>query len=117
MQDNQVSPAESERLQSIISLLGIGEVVCDKCGRTIKHQDRYCYSIHECPTCSTVFDSLTELHSHFSQQHPRDVSRGARYCVECSLKAGFLKMVRSKKTAEVFPATCVLRDEEETEAA
>jgi len=115
MEDNQVSLTESERLQGVVSLLGIGEVKCDKCGKMIRYLDRYCCSTHECPICEAIFATIEELDNHFSQQHPREPSRGARYCIDCSFKAGYLKMVRDKKTGEVFPAMFVLRDEEAVE--
>ena len=44
----QVSATESEKLQGIISLMGIGEVACDKCGRVIRHMERYCSNTREC---------------------------------------------------------------------
>ena len=113
MEDEQGVLTDSERLKDIISLLGVGEVKCDKCGKMIKHLDRYCYNTRECPICGAICDTLTELDIHFSQQHPREPSRGTRYCVDCGLKAGYLKMVREKKTGELFPAMFALRHEEE----
>ncbi|MFC1933432.1 DNA-directed RNA polymerase subunit beta, partial [Chloroflexota bacterium] len=68
----------------VCSLLGIGEVKCDECGKTITHGDRYCYS----------FDTVT------------------RYCVDCSLDAHYFWMVRHKKTGQMYPAMFVLKDEE-----
>ena len=112
MEDKQVPLTDSERLRGIISLLGVGEVKCDKCDKMIRHLDRYCCNTHECPICGAIFDTITELDTHFSQQHPQEPSRGTRYCVDCSFKGGYLKMVRNKKTGEVFPAMFVLRDEE-----
>ena len=113
MEDKEVSPTAPERLQGIVSLLGVGEVKCDKCGKMIRHLDRYCCNTHECLLCGTIFDTIVELDAHCRQQHPRESSRGTRYCVDCSFKNGYLKMVRNKKTGEVFPAMFVLRDEEE----
>ena len=115
MDDKQDLPTEVERLHGINSLLGVGEVECDKCGKMIRHLDRYCCNTHECPICGAIFETIVEREGHFSQQHPRESSRGTRYCVECSFKAGYLKMVRNKKTGEVFPAMFVLRDEEVVE--
>jgi len=112
MNDKQVLPAELERLRGINSLLGVGEVECDKCGKTIRHLDRYCCSTHECPICGAAFETIAERDGHFSQQHPKKTSRGTRYCVDCSFKAGYLNMVQNKKTGEVFPAMFVSRDEE-----
>ena len=112
MNDKQISLTESERLHSIISPLGVGEVKCDKCGTMIRHLDRYCCNTHECPFCEVVFDTSIELGSHFRQQHPKEPTRGARYCVDCSFKVGYLKMIRNKKTGQVFPAMFVSRDEE-----
>lgn len=112
MENKQDLPFESERVRDVISLLGVGEVECDKCGKIIGHLDRYCCHTHECPICGTVLDSIRELDAHISKQHPREPSRGTRYCVDCSFKAGFLKMVRDKKTGEIFPAMFALRDEE-----
>ena len=112
MDDKQVPSNELERLQGVSSLLGIGEVECDKCGKTIKHLDRYCCNTRECSVCGVKFETMVERGGHFSQKHPGEVSRGARYCVDCGLKAGYLRMVRNKKTGEVFPAMFVSRDEE-----
>jgi len=115
MDDRQASVTESERLRGINSLLGVGEVECDKCGKIIRHLDRYCCNIRACPICRATFDTVAERDSHFGQRHPGETSRGTRYCVDCSFKAGYLKMVRNKKTGEVFPAMFVLRDEEAVE--
>ena len=103
MDDKWTSLTEPERLRGINSLLAIGEVQCDKCGKTVRHLERYCCNTLECPTCEASFDTITELKGHFGQQHPLESSRGARYCADCSLKAGYLKMVRNKKTGEIFP--------------
>ena len=74
----------------ICSLLGIGEVRCDECGKIIRHEDRYCYR--------TAQDKNSD--------------RDKRYCVDCSLDAGYLRMIRDKKTGEVYPAMFVLKDED-----
>lgn len=108
----QVSAAESERLAGIISQLSVGDVKCDKCGKAIRHLDRYCINTRECYHCMTVFNTIAELNGHFIEAHNPDQPRGARYCLECSKKAGYLRMVRNKKTGEVFPAMLALRDEE-----
>ncbi len=115
MEENSVSPIKSETQQGVNSLIAAGEVECDKCGEMIKHLDRYCCNTHECPICEAIFATIEELDNHFTQQHSREPSRGARYCIDCSFKAGYLKMVRDKKTGEVFPAMFVLRDEEVVE--
>ncbi len=112
MKDEQVPLTDSEKLRGVISLRGVGQVKCDKCGKTIRHLDRYCCNTCECPICGAISDTIAELNIHFSQQHPREPSRGTRYCVDCSFKGGYLKMVRNKKTGELFPAMSVLRDEE-----
>lgn len=108
----QGSPAESEKLEGIISLLGIGDLKCDKCGKIIRHMDRYCSNTRACYHCKTVFNNIAELNSHFIERHSPEQPRGSRYCTECSLKMGYLKMVKNKKTGEVFPAMFALRDEE-----
>jgi len=112
MEDEQVPLTDSEKLRGVISLLGVGEIKCDKCGKIIEHLDRYCCNTHECPICEATFETIADLDTHFSQQHPQEPSRGARYCVDCSFKAGYLKMVRNRKTGEVFPTMFALRDEE-----
>ena len=112
MENEQIPPTTSEKLHGIISLLVMSEVKCDKCGKVLRDQERYCCNTHECPMCDAIFDTTTKLDSHFDQQHPPEPSRGTRYCIDCSLKAGYLKMIRDKKTSEVFPAMFVLRDEE-----
>ena len=115
MEDKQVSLTETEKLHGVISLLGVGEVKCDKCEKMIGYLERYCCNTSECPICGAIFNTLAELDIHFSQQHPQESSKGTRYCLDCSLKAGYLKMVRNRKTGEVFPALLVLRDEEEVD--
>ena len=108
---NKQNPTE-DKLFGIISLLSIGELKCDKCGKSIRHLERYCDNTQECPFDGNIFNTVEELNKHFSQQHPQVPARGTRYCVEDSLKAGYLKMVRNKKTEQVYPAMFVLRDEE-----
>jgi hypothetical protein len=108
----QVSATESEKLQGIISMMGIGDVKCDKCGKTIRHMERYCNNSRECYHESTVFNTIAELNNHFIETHSPEQPRGARYCTDCSMKAGYLRTVRNKKTGEVFPAMFALRDEE-----
>ncbi len=112
----QVSASESEKLQGIISLMGIGEVECDKCGKIIRHMERYCSNTRECFHHKTIFNTITELNNHFIEEHSPEQPRGTRYCTECSMKAGYLKMVRNKKTGEMFPAMFALRDEEMVES-
>ncbi len=112
MEEKHVSLTDTEASPGIISLLSVGDVKCDKCGKMIRHLERYCRSTHECPICGAIFDTVAELNTHFSQQHPQEPSRGTRYCVDCSLKNGYLKKVRNKKTGEVFPAMFALRGEE-----
>lgn len=111
----QVSATESEKLQGIVSMMGIGEVKCDKCGKAIRHMERYCNNSRECYHENTVFSTIAELNNHFVEQHSPEQPRGARYCIECSMKAGYLRMVKNKKTGEVFPAMFALRDEEVVE--
>ena len=111
MENNSVLQDKSEGRQEVSSLLAAGDIECDKCGKMIKHLDRYCCTAHECPICGGTVDTIAELDGHFSQQHPRCPSRGTRYCVDCSLKAGFLMIVKNKKTGSVFPAMFALRDE------
>jgi hypothetical protein len=108
----QVVSEEPERLHGIISMNSVGEVVCDKCGKIIRHQDKYCVNTRECYHCLTVFNLVAELNNHFVESHSPETPRGTRYCEECSIKAGYLGTVRNKKTGEVFPAMLVLRDEE-----
>lgn len=111
----EVSAAESERLQGIISLLSIGDLKCDKCGKLMRHTDRYCANNRECYHCNELFNSIAELNAHFVEKHSPEQPRGTRYCKECSLEAGYLKMVKNKKTGEVFAAMFALRDEEVVE--
>ncbi|MFC1992946.1 hypothetical protein ACFLV3_03955 [Chloroflexota bacterium] len=115
MEDKSSAPTDAEKLQGVNSLLATGEVECDKCGKITRYLERYCCNTHECPVCGAILDTVMELDSHFSQEHPHEQSRGARYCVDCGLKAGYLKMIRNKKTGEVFPAMFALRDEEEVQ--
>ncbi len=91
MNNEQVSQTSADRPRCVNSLLGAGEASCDKCGKIIRHMDRYCCNTLECAICGTAGNTITERDSHFSQQHPRQPSRGARYCFECSAKAGYLK--------------------------
>jgi hypothetical protein len=107
-----VSPAESEKLHGIISMLSIGDIKCDKCGKSIRHMERYCCNTRECFHCLTIFNNTNELNSHYIETHSPEPARGTRYCTECSMKSGYIRMVKNKKTGEVFPAMLVLRDEE-----
>jgi len=116
MEDNLASIGDSEKLQGINSLLAAGDIECDKCGATIRYLERYCCNSHECPTCGAEFGSAVEIEGHFSQQHSHEPPRGTRYCVDCSLRSGYLKIVRNKKLREIFPAMLTLRDEEEIES-
>jgi len=115
MEDNPASLSPSEKLQSISSLIATGDIACDKCGAAIRYMERYCCNSHECPICGAESGSATESEGHFSQQHPHEPPRGTRYCVDCGLKAGYLKIVRNKKLQAPFPAMLTLRDEEEIE--
>jgi len=115
MEENQEFMTESEAISGIASMLGVGDVYCDKCGKLIRHKDRYCCNNKECYICHAAFDSSLEFTGHFNQQHPREPSRGTRYCIDCSTEAGYLRMVISKKTREAFPALFVFRDEETTD--
>lgn len=90
MAEEQLSTT-GERPRGVNSMLSVGEVTCDKCGRPIHHMDRYCYNTLECPLCGEALKTIPERDAHFSQQHPHEPSRGARYCLEDSIKAGFLK--------------------------
>lgn len=110
MEENPISSG-SDIPQGVNSLLAAGDIACDKCGAQIKHLERYCCNTHECAVCGATFEGVTQLEGHFSQQHPGVPTKGTRYCVNCSLKAGYLKTVKNKKTDAVFPAMLVLRDE------
>lgn len=73
----------AKALDGVNSLLAFKPINCDKCGRAINYCEKYCYDTKE---------AITEIiNSH-------EETRGARYCKECSLKAGFLKMVRHRLT-------------------
>ncbi len=111
MEDNPISVTSSEIPAGVNSLLATGEIQCDKCGQTMKHLDRYCSNSHECFVCGAVLETVMQLEGHFSQEHLSVPARGARYCVNCSTKAGYLKTVKNKKAGGVFPAMFVLRDE------
>jgi len=69
---------------SVSSLLSIGQVRCDGCGAAIRHGERYCYT--------------------------SDTQK--RYCTDCSLETGYFKVVRDRKSGEVYPAMFVLKDED-----
>jgi hypothetical protein len=111
----QGSSAESEKLHGIISMLSVGDVKCDKCGKAIRHLERYCNNTRECFHCLVIFNNTAELNSHFIEQHSPEQPRGTRYCLQCSKDVGYLKPVRNKKTGEEFDAMLVLRDEETIE--
>lgn len=111
----EVSLSESEKLQGIISMLSIGDVKCDKCGKPIRHMERYCNKTRECHHHHVIFNDVAELNSHFIEEHAPEPARGTRYCLSCSLEAGYLQMVKNKKTGEIYPAMLVLRDEDTIE--
>jgi DNA-directed RNA polymerase subunit beta len=86
----------AEAANNISSLLSIGDITCNTCGKTIKHGDRYCY----------VDGKLGE-----------GEAGKKRYCVECSLEAGYMRLVKDKKTGAEFPAMFLLKGEEELVSA
>lgn len=90
-ENEQVTRSEHERPRSVNSLLSVGDTTCDKCGRIIRQLDRYYYSTIECPICGATFETIADRDGHFSQEHPHEPTRGARYCQDCSIKAGYLK--------------------------
>jgi len=112
MVDEPILRTALEVIHGVNSLLGIGEVKCDKCDKMIRHLDKYCCNTHECPICGATFETIAARDSHFSQEHPGMPPRGTRYCADCSFKAGYLVKVRNKKTGEVFTVMFVSRDEE-----
>lgn len=75
-----------EAAAGINALISMGHINCDKCGREICHGEKYCLNTKE--RITAVIDSHKE-------------ERGTRYCKDCSLKAGYLKMVRNVKTGHV----------------
>lgn len=108
----EVSLAESEKLQGIISMLSVGDIKCDKCGKTVHHMDRYCNNTRQCHHHKTAFNTIAELNSHFIEEHSPEPARGIRYCLQCSIDAGYLQMVKNKKSGDIYPAMLILRDEE-----
>jgi hypothetical protein len=81
----------SEKMRGVNLLLGVGDVKCDKCGKIIRHLERYCYDTLQCPICGVKVVSLSERDIHFSQKHPAEPSRGTRYCHDCCVKAGLIE--------------------------
>ena len=55
MKDEQVPLADFERLRGVISLRGVGQVKCDKCGKTIRDLDRYCCNTYDFISYSVRF--------------------------------------------------------------
>lgn len=92
--------AMSEKMRGVNSLVSIIDCACDNCGGIIKEGTKYCYNSNEAVQCdeSEVFYSA----------YP---TRGKRYCVSCSLKAGYLKMVRNSRTDEEYPVMLMTKDE------
>lgn len=86
----------SERLRGVYSLIAAGEEVCDNCGKVIKHAEKYCYDT------SVVIDDPG------SRMQPQ---RGKRYCVNCSLERGWLRMVKDTKTGKIQPVMFRLEGE------
>jgi len=112
MEEKQILSAALEVVRGVNSLLGIGEDEGAKCGKMIRHLDRYSCNTHECPLCGGTYETIAERDSHFSEKHSGVPPRGTRYCADCSLKAGYLVKVKNKKTGETFVAMFVSRDEE-----
>jgi len=109
------SPVEAEKLEGIISMLSVGDVKCDRCGKVIRHLERYCVNTKECYHCNIVFNQIGDLNTHFIEKHAPEPARGTRFCQECSKNLGYLRTVRNKKTGETFPAMLLLRDEDYVE--
>ena len=89
---------ESERLCYVSGIIAITDIKCDVCGKIIEPGNKYCYDTYE------LIDN------------PNDTSfptkRGKRLCKKCSLRAGFLRMVRNRKTGEVNAVMLIGREEE-----
>jgi len=84
----------------INALLAVGDGLhCDKCGQRIKHGDKYCYNTKE---------QISEATNGVGRMKK---IRGTRYCVNCSLKAGYLNVVKNTVTGETYPAKFVLPGE------
>lgn len=93
----QVMIEETNKLRNISSLLIVNEETCDECGKLMKHAEKYCY------------DANISIKDNSSGIQPR---RGKRYCAKCSLRAGYLRMVRDTTTGKEYPAMFRLKYEE-----
>lgn len=93
----QKAISAAEVTEGVNALLAVGDISCDKCGRRLNHGEKYCYSTKE---------TTTEITKGYEEV------RGTRYCKDCSLKEGFLKMVRNKKTGRTEAVKFVQSDEE-----
>lgn len=87
--------ARTDRTRNIRSLICVVECKCDRCGEEIKIPEKYCYN------SNIKYNRVDESSG----------ESGARYCVKCSLKLGYLKMVKNK-SGETYPVMFLLKDEE-----
>jgi hypothetical protein len=101
---DKIIQEEKDRLSESDKLIGINgvlviydELLCDKCGRIMKHAEKYCYNSNE------LIDSDDYL---------RSGKRGTRYCTKCSLLAGYMRMVRNVKTGKEYAVMFRVADEE-----
>lgn len=90
--------AESDRLANIASLVCIYEFPCDECGKMVMHAQKYCYD------SSVVIDTVDEMNC--------PIRRGERLCADCSVKKGWLRWARDKKTGEEHPIMLLGEKEE-----
>ena len=63
--------------KKIMGFIVIGELLCDNCGKTMRHPEMYALVCDE------------------------DKEEGKRFCADCSRKKGYLKMVKTDWGAEI----------------
>lgn len=89
----QANFEEMEKRRGINSLIVIGELACDNCGKAMFHGEKYCYN-------------TKELIEDICGSEP--YQRGKRYCEKCSIDAGYLRFNGEEYTmTELKGPVCV----------
>jgi hypothetical protein len=80
---------ESLVMNTISGCLATGdEILCDECGRTIRHGEKYAIKHDE------IIDSVDDLN--------RIVKRQKRYCKYCAYRYGWFKIIRDGDNVEQY---------------
>lgn len=97
MAEEQAALTEADRTMGINALVVIQPMLCDNCGRIMEHAKQYCCNTNE--IINDPGNSMAPI-------------RSKRYCVRCSLRAGYMRIVRNTETGKMYPVLFRLEAEE-----